>query len=125
MMLLKHPIEVVIVSNVTSSFINDVKLIINSWKKQPKINRLLDLTSVLGIIVFLILFILLKVLHIDPTIGNVSIVIYPLLVAGATSTLRTQIAENPESKDKALYHWLVMLIAFTILVAMVVFLVRY
>ncbi len=125
MMIIKHPIEVVTVSNTTSSFVNDVKLIISSWKKQPKITRLLDLTSILGIFVFLTLFILLKVLDLPLTMGNVTIIIYPLLISGATATLRTQIAENPESTDKALYHWLVMLVAFSVLAALIVFVVRY
>ncbi len=117
--------EVVIVSNARTRVKRDIKMVFGSWKNQPSLFKLLDLSALVGIIAFLVLFIFLKLSDLALSPGNTAIVLYPLFVAGLSATIRTQLSENPKTKPKAIFDWVVSIIIISVLVLIVAVFLKY
>ena len=112
-------------SNTRTRVKRDIKMVFGSWKNQPSLFKLLDLSALVGIIAFLVLFIFLKLSDLALSPGNTAIVLYPLFVAGLSATIRTQLSENPKTKPKAIFDWVVSIIIISVLVLIVAVFLKY
>ena len=104
-----------------NQLLNDFKDLINIWKDQPSSLKILDITSLTGMLAFIVLIVIVYEENIKQSPGNMSIVILPALLAGITAFARMKITEKPETKISVLKDSFIISLIFILLAAFVVF----
>lgn len=106
------------VQNTLKSDLSDLK---QQWKDlDPKI-RFLDTMAIVGVVLFVIGFLIISVANVKTTVSNVSMMAYPAIIAGYTHVFRMKISEDSENFEKARKDF-IKLTAFTTVLVLFSFL---
>ena len=99
--------------NTLKSDLSDLK---EQWKGlDPKV-RFLDTMALAGVGLFIIAFLIVSIGNIRTTVSNVSMMIYPAIIAGYAHVFRMKITEDSENYEKARKDFIKLTAITTILV---------
>ena len=99
--------------NTLKSDLSDLK---QQWKDlDPKL-RFLDTMAVAGVALFVIAFLIISIANVKTSVSNVSMMVYPAIIAGYTHVFRMKISEDSENYEKARKDFIKLTALTTILV---------
>jgi hypothetical protein len=99
--------------NTLKSDLSDIK---EQWKGlDPKV-KFLDTMALAGVGLFIIAFLIVSIADVKPTVSNVSMMIYPAIIAGYSHVFRLKIAEDSENHEKARKDFIKLTAVTTLLV---------